>query len=80
MLVWGKKWPKKDSQVVKFDRSDSICAVGCGNGSIEIIELNSEMKRYQLRGHTLAVNGLQFDPSTNILASASNDGTVKLWS
>jgi len=78
--VFDEVFLESDSQVVKFDRSDSICAVGCGNGSIEIIELNSEMKRYQLRGHTLAVNGLQFDPSTNILASASNDGTVKLWS
>jgi WD40 repeat protein len=68
-----------DSHVVKFDQSDSICAVGCGNGSIEVVELSSELNRYQLNGHTGVVNGLHFDPVGNMLASASSDGTVKLW-
>jgi WD40 repeat protein len=68
-----------DSHVVKFDQSDSICAVGCGNGSIEVIELTSDLNRYQLNGHTGVINGLHFDPVGNMLASASSDGTVKLW-
>ena len=64
---------------MRFDRSDSICAVGCGNGSIEIVELNSQLSRYQLNGHSASVNALNFDPVGNMLASASADGTVKLW-
>ena len=68
-----------DSQIVRFDRSDSLCAIGCGNGTIEIVELNADLTRYQLNGHTASVNGLHFDPCANVLASASADGTVKLW-
>lgn len=34
----------------------------------------------KLSGHTRIVNSVKWDPSANMLASASDDGTVRIWS
>jgi WD40 repeat protein len=34
---------------------------------------------FTIRGHTLAVSALAISPDGKLLASGSNDGTVKIW-
>ena len=34
----------------------------------------------ELRGHTEYINTLAFSPDAKVLASGSNDKTIKLWS
>ena len=48
-----------DAQTVKFDRGDSVCAIGCGQGAIEVVELYQDLRRYQLLGHNTSVNAMQ---------------------
>jgi WD40 repeat protein len=39
----------------------------------------AKVARQTLDGHSLAVNAIAFSPDGGILASASDDGTIKLW-
>ena len=41
---------------------------------------NSEMAPACLRGHTDLITGVAFDPASALLAAASVDGTVRVWS
>lgn len=41
--------------------------------------LDSLRCRYTLRGHTDAVNSIQFLPFSNILLTSSADKTLSLW-
>ncbi|NJM21971.1 MAG: hypothetical protein HC836_28795 [Richelia sp. RM2_1_2] len=51
--------------------------VNPGDTTIKLTTLN---KTLILRGHTSSVNSFNFSKDSKILASASVDGTIKLWS
>jgi len=56
--------------------------VGMGKGSWEIIELwdvKTGKKRHILNGHWDSINSVAFNPKGQILASGSDDNTIKLW-
>jgi cytochrome c len=68
-------------QAVAFGRSQKL-ATGGGDAQIRVWDLTSEHPDESpqvLRGHEQSVRGLVFTRDTNVLASVSNDQTVRLW-
>lgn len=46
---------------------------------IRVWEINADREAHVLKGHVDFVTGLAWSPNANVLASASQDGTVRLW-
>lgn len=60
----------------------TLLATGCGDGSIWLWQLEGPQPDTPIRvltGHTNYIMGVSFAPDGQHLASASVDGTVKLW-
>ncbi|ANB13967.1 Sif2p [Sugiyamaella lignohabitans] len=47
--------------------------------SILVYKLGEQQPLLRLSAHTQSINSLQFEPSTKLLASASDDYTVRIW-
>ena len=56
-----------------------LLATGDRNGGLRVWEAGSRNEFYTLTGHKAADHRLCFRGDSNVLASASEDGTVKLW-
>jgi WD40 repeat protein len=52
-------------------------AIGSFDGKIQLS--NNEGKSLSLEGHEASVNSVSFSSNGNMIASASNDGTVRIW-
>ena len=64
-----------------FNQNGQILASGSSYHStlIEIWSVTSGKKLRDLEGHLRGVNFLAFSPNNQLLASASYDGTIRLW-
>lgn len=47
--------------------------------AVNVYELETAERRYQLLGHTARVNQVAYSPDALRIASAANDGTVRVW-
>lgn len=61
-------------------RNDLTFATGSADNSINICRVGEAKPIRTLRGHDDEVNAIRFDASQTLLASASDDKTVKVWS
>lgn len=67
-------------QAIEFLRGyGKILAVGQENGLISLWNLDTKEKILDLEGHHNKVNDLVISNDGKLLASASDDGTVRLW-
>jgi WD40 repeat protein len=54
-------------------------AVGCDDGSVRIVDLEREVQVALLAGHAAKIRLLAFDSGGERLASADDDGRVRVW-
>ncbi|XP_067931657.1 WD repeat and SOCS box-containing protein 1-like isoform X2 [Watersipora subatra] len=67
-------------RILQWEEHSQVLAIGMRNGRIRLIDVNTGSILLELLDHTDHVSHLQFIPdSTLTLASASYDGTIKLW-
>ncbi len=64
--------------VVKFDNSGTKIAVGDKKGKLSIINLRTN-KVSNINAHAARIPDVQFSPDNSLLATASYDGTIKIW-
>ena len=56
-----------------------LALAGLG-GHLLIIDVPAREVAFELKGHDLWINTVRFSPDDSMLASTSDDGTVRLWS
>lgn len=61
-----------------FSRDGTRIACGSDNGSVSLWQVASEDPPLVLKGHTIGVNDVSWSPDDLQLASASNDGTIRV--
>lgn len=70
----------QDSDVIALSLDGTVIAqAGMGDFSIKLWSTNNESTLQKLTGHTDDVNHMVFSPDGKLLASSSDDETVRLW-
>jgi WD40 repeat protein/energy-coupling factor transporter ATP-binding protein EcfA2 len=69
----------KKIHAVAYSNNGKMLAIGDELGSIKIWDLEKSVPIANPTGHRARINDLKFDPKDEVLASASFDGSVRLW-
>ncbi|NWI17154.1 WDHD1 protein, partial [Crypturellus soui] len=64
---------------VVFNSDGTKIAAGSSDFMVKVVEVTDSSKQKTFRGHDAPVLSLAFDPKDDFLASASCDGSVRVW-
>jgi WD40 repeat protein len=62
-----------------FDKSGKQLVVGCSDGEIKVINLESNQVASTFKAHEGAVNDLVINQDNEYVYSCGNDGTIRSW-
>jgi WD40 repeat protein len=65
---------------VAFSPDGLRIAVGCGDGSVRVVDAGTGDNLISTLGHSARVGSIAFSPNGDIFASAAGDNTVRVWS
>lgn len=65
---------------ITVSNNSKYIAIGDLSGNVLVFDYSTLEFKYRLTGHTARINCLQFDDNSQFLASASNDGSISIWS
>ncbi|KZV86664.1 WD40 repeat-like protein [Exidia glandulosa HHB12029] len=68
-----------DVRSVTWVPDGSRIAVGCGNSHVRILDAATGTTVHRLSGHTDQVNQVAVSPNGSLVASCSNDRSIRLW-
>jgi WD40 repeat protein len=71
-------WSVGGTRIV-YSPNGSLLAVGTWDGNILLVDAHTGQVLCNLAGHRGVINDLKFSPDGQWLASASDDGTVRVW-
>jgi WD40 repeat protein len=64
---------------LSFSPEEHMLAIGDNEGAVTVWDTEAKVRRLTLSGHRAAVSSVVFLPDAKTLASASRDGSVRLW-
>ncbi|XP_053553581.1 WD repeat and HMG-box DNA-binding protein 1 [Bombina bombina] len=64
---------------VVFNTDGTKIAAGSGDFLVKVVDVDDSSQQKTLRGHDAPVLSVSFDPKDTFLASASCDGSVRIW-
>ncbi|EIW73936.1 WD40 repeat-like protein, partial [Coniophora puteana RWD-64-598 SS2] len=85
LLLWPKQGPEQ-MELTKYDYgaictafSETHLAIGCDDGRILTLHLASRRASEPFAAHCLGVSALAYSPDRRMLASGSQDWTLRIW-
>ena len=69
----------KRIKTVRFKPDDDILGIGYTDGFFELWDISSKAKLSGIKAHADEVNDIRFNNKFSQIATASNDGLIKLW-
>lgn len=65
---------------VSISSDEKYIAIGDLLGNVLVFDNNTLDFKHRLTGHTARINSIKFNKNSTFLASASNDGSISIWS
>ena len=78
-LLYKIPFPDESLYSLAFGPDRKLAAVGTEEGAIHLLNIETGETLFTLQAHNGAVTHLLFSADGTVLASASDDGTVKTW-
>jgi WD40 repeat protein len=78
-LVKTLKLCEEKVRAIRIEKDEKYMAVGCGDGTIRMLIINTLEEITQIPAHTTSVNSLCFHPYMNFLLSGGRDAHLNIW-
>jgi WD40 repeat protein len=69
----------KEISVIRFKPDENILAIGDISGNVELYDVSTQKQISAVKAHTARINDIRFNPTLKQMATASNDGLMKLF-
>jgi WD40 repeat protein len=87
-MIWNPEKKSDDFKIptsgkiiktVRFKPDENTLAVGYTDGYIELWDITTQKRILEINAHTADINDIKFNKKFSQMATASKDGTLKLW-